>query len=123
VAGIINHRGAIFTLIDFARLSGLGQDRAGAVVLLRLPDMAVGLAVASVEGLERIDGGPKPPAPAGDRVPLASFLRRARDSAGRPVLAIDADQLADAISRIPERARPGESTRSRGGGATSTAAR
>src|SRR3990172_3514251 len=57
VSGIINHRGTIYTLISFARLAGLGADRPATVVLLRLPEMAIGLAVAAVEGIGAAAGG------------------------------------------------------------------
>jgi purine-binding chemotaxis protein CheW len=59
VSGIINHRGAIYTLISFSRLAGLAASDAGAeFVLLRLPEMAVGIAVGCVEGIERVvEGG------------------------------------------------------------------
>ena len=56
VAGIINHRGTIYTLIRFAALAGLGKDREGIVALLRLPEMAVGIAVEAVEGIEQVPG-------------------------------------------------------------------
>jgi purine-binding chemotaxis protein CheW len=114
VAGIINHRGAIFTLIRFARLAGLGDDRPGAVVLLRLPDMAVGLAVESVEGIELVAGGLAPETTEGAHPPTVPFLRRARDASGQLVHAIDAEQLVDTICRIPEPAHAGESTQGAG---------
>ena len=123
VSGIINHRGAIYTLISFARLAGLGEDRAGTVVLLRLPDMAVALAVEAVEGIERIAGGLAPATAEGLRPPTAPFLRRARDEAGRPVLAVDAEQLAGTICRIPEQARAGEGRQGPGHGGTPAATR
>ena len=125
VSGIINHRGAIYTLISFARLAGLGEDRAGTVVLLRLPDMAVALAVEGIEGIERIAGGlaPAPATAEGSLPPTAPFLRRARDAAGRPVLAVDAEQLAGTICRIPEQARAGEGRQGPGHGGTPAATR
>jgi purine-binding chemotaxis protein CheW len=108
VAGIINHRGAIFTLIRFARLAGLGADRpGGGVVLLRLPEMAVGIAIEEVEGIENVPvrllattAGAPPPG--------AAFLRRAADRRGRLVHVVDADVLVDTIYQLPELARAGE---------------
>jgi purine-binding chemotaxis protein CheW len=108
VAGIINHRGAIFTLISFARLAGLGEDDGGTVVLLRLPDMAVGLAVEAVEGIERIGGGLVPVTTEAAQPPTARFLHRARDASGRMVHAIDAERLVETIGRIQEEPRAAE---------------
>jgi chemotaxis signal transduction protein len=105
VAGIINHRGTIVTVIRFARLGGLGEDRPGAIVLLRLPEMAVGLAVESVEGIDQTAGVL---AAAAGQPPAASFLRRARDPSGRTLQVIDPQLLAEAICRIPEPARATE---------------
>jgi chemotaxis signal transduction protein len=109
VAGIVNHRGAIYTLIRFARLAGLGADAPSRIVLLRLPEMAVGVLVDRVEGIELVPGrllagglsGGAPP-------PEARFLRPAADAQGRFVHAIDADVLIDAIYQLPELARAGE---------------
>jgi len=108
VAGIINHRGTIYTLIRFTRLAGLRDDRAdGGVVLLRLPEMSVGLAVESVEGIERVPVSLLVP-PEGASPPTVPFLRRASDLGGRLVHAIDADVLVDTIYQLPELARSGE---------------
>ena len=107
VAGIINHRGAIYTLIRFARLAGLGQDHEGAIVLLRLPEMAVGVAVETVEGIERVPGRLLHASTEGADPPTVPFLRRASDPSGRLVHAIDAELLVDAIYRLPELARAG----------------
>jgi len=108
VAGIINHRGTIYTLIRFARLAGLDEDRAnGGVVLLRLPEMAVGLTVEAIEGIERVPVRLLA-APEGAAPPEVPFLRRASDRGGRLVHAIDADVLVDTIYQLPELARSGE---------------
>ena len=108
VAGIINHRGTIYTLIRFARLAGLGKGREGDVVLLRLPEMAVGIAIEAVEGIERVPGRLMHTATEGAQPPAVPFLRRATDPSGRLVHAIDAELLIDTICRLPELARTGE---------------
>lgn len=107
VAGIINHRGTIYTLISFAHLAGLGADRPETVVLLRLPEMAVGLAVAAVEGIERVAGG-LPATTGGGEPPTVPFLRRSGDASGRLVHAIDAEILIDTVYQLPDLARAGE---------------
>jgi len=107
VAGIINHRGTICTLLRFARLAGLGADRPATVVLLRLPEMAVGIAVEAVEGIElvatRLRREPAEPL----QPPIVPFLRRASDPSGRLVHEIDAERLIDTIYQLPELARAG----------------
>ena len=114
VAGIINHRGTIYTLIRFARLAGLGQDHEGPVALLRLPEMAVGIAVESVEGIERVPGRLLHAAAEGAQPPTVAFLRRARDLSGRMVHMIDAELLVDTIYRLPELAHAGETAQEAG---------
>jgi chemotaxis signal transduction protein len=108
VAGIINHRGTIYTLIRFSRLAGLGADHEGAVALLRLPDMAVGIAVESVEGIERVPARLLRATTEGAHPPSVPFLRRAGDASGRLVHAIDPEVLIDTIYRLPELARAGD---------------
>lgn len=114
VVGIINHRGAIYTLIRFARLAGLGKDQEGSVVLLRLPEMAVGIAVEAVEGIERMSGRQLHATAEGAQPPTVPFMRRARDPSGRLVHVIDAEMLVDTIYRLPELAHTGESARDAG---------
>lgn len=109
VAGIINHRGAIYTLVRFSRLAGLGADRQQSIVLLRLPEMSVGITVDEIEGIETLPGrllagGPDVPRGLAD----APFLRRAFDARGHLVHAVDADVLIDTIYQLPDLARPGE---------------
>jgi purine-binding chemotaxis protein CheW len=106
VAGVVNHRGAIYTLIRFARLAGLGGEEAEReVVLLRLPEMAVGITVGEVEGIAwapaRLLAGEGPAA----GVP---FLRRAAGPGGRLVHAVDAERLIDTIYQLPDLPRAGE---------------
>ena len=108
VAGIINHRGTIYTLIRFARLAGLGKDRGGTVVLLRLPEMAVGLAVEAVEGIELVPGRLLHTAAEGAQSPTVPFLRRVRDPSGRLVHVIDAELFVDTIYRLPELVHAGD---------------
>ena len=111
VSGIINHRGTIYTLIHFARLAGLGEDHEDTVALLRLPEMAVGIAVEAVEGIERVSSRLLHTTPEGAQPPTVPFLRRACDPSGRLVHAIDAEKLIDTIYRIPELARTVEAVR------------
>lgn len=108
VAGIINHRGTIYTLIRFARLAGLAEDRPGTLVLLRLPEMAVGIEVESVEGIELVSGRLLTSATEGAQPPSVPFLRRASDAAGRLVHAIDAEAMIEIIYQLPELARAPE---------------
>jgi len=114
VAGIINHRGTIYTLIRFAQLAGLGKDREGAVVLLRLPEMAVGIAVEAVEGIEPVPGRLLHTTTEGAQPPTVPFLRRAPDPSGRLVHVIDAELLVDTIYRLPELSHAGETARDAG---------
>jgi len=114
VAGIINHRGTIYTLIRFARLAGLAEDHEGIVVLLRLPEMAVGIAIEAVEGIERVPGRLLHTTIEGAQPPTVPFLRRASDPSGRFLHAIDADLLVDTIYRLPELARAGETAQDAG---------
>jgi chemotaxis signal transduction protein len=97
VVGIVNHRGAIFTLVSFARLAGLGDEEGGSIVLLRVPGMALGLTVARIEGIEPVSEGPA----AGEaRLPGAPFVRAGADERGRSVHALDEDALVDTIYGI-----------------------
>jgi purine-binding chemotaxis protein CheW len=109
VSGIVNHRGTIYTLIRFARLAGLGADAPSRIVLLRLPEMAVGVLVDGIEGIEQVSArlfAPGLPTEAAE--PEARFLRRVADAPGRFVHAIDADVLIDTIYRLPDLARAGK---------------
>jgi chemotaxis signal transduction protein len=108
VAGIINHRGTIYTLLRFSHLAGLGRGPEGTVALLRLPEMAVGIAVEAIEGIERVPGSLLTTTMEGADPPTVPFLRRASDPSGRLVHAIDAEKLVDTIYRLPELARSGE---------------
>ncbi|HWR98937.1 MAG TPA: chemotaxis protein CheW, partial [Candidatus Methanoperedens sp.] len=109
VAGIVNHRGTIFTLIRFARLAGLAADEPGGIALLRLPEMSVGLLVERIEGIERVPGLLLAAGlPEGAPPPAAPFVRRAADAQGRFVHAVDADVLIDTIYQLPGLVRAGE---------------
>ena len=114
VAGIINHRGTIYTLISFARLAGLGKGPESDVVLLRLPEMSVGIAVESVEGIERVPGRLLHATTEGAQPPTVPFLQRAHDPSGRLVHVIDAELLVDTVYRLPELAHAGETARESG---------
>jgi len=108
VAGIVNHRGTIYTLIRFARLAGLGAEAPSRIVLLRLPEMAVGVLVDRIEGVEQISGRLFAAGLSEGAPPEARFLRRVGDAPGRFVHAIDADALIDTIYRLPDLAPAGE---------------
>lgn len=114
VAGIINHRGTIYTLIHFARLAGLGPDREETVALLRLPEMAVGIAIGAVEGIERVSSRLMHASTEGALPPTVPFLRRASDPSGKLVHAIDAEVLIDTIYRLPELGHAGETAQDAG---------
>lgn len=105
VAGIINHRGTIYTLVSFARLAGLGPETAGGVVLLRLPEMTVGLTVGGIERIEALPERLLAPAESGATAPPATFLRRTSDGSGRLVHTVDAEILIDVIYQLPELAQ------------------
>lgn len=111
VAGIINHRGTIFTLIRFSRLARLGVERPDGIVLLRLPEMAVGITVEQVEGIERVPGRLLAGGGEGAGVPEVPFLRRISDRRGRLVHAVDAERFIDMIYQLPDLNRAGESER------------
>lgn len=117
VAGIINHRGTIYTLLRFSRLARLGEERGDGVVLLRLPEMAVGISVAQVEGIEPLPG--RLLAGGGETAVVAEapFLRRVIDSRGRLLHAVDAEKFVDMIYQLPELNRTGETERTQGQGA------
>lgn len=108
IVGIINHRGTICTVMRFSRLAGLGADRPGTVVLLRLPQMAVGIAVDLVEGIERVPGSLLRASSEPLQLPVVPFLRRISDPSGRLVHAVDAELLIDAIYQLPELTRTAE---------------
>jgi chemotaxis signal transduction protein len=108
VSGVINHRGRIYTLVRFSRLARLPDEREAGIVLLRLPEMAIGITVGQVDGIERAPG----PLLAGGgdlgELPGVPFLRRVTDGEGRLVHAVDAERFIDAIGRLPDPARAGE---------------
>jgi purine-binding chemotaxis protein CheW len=109
VAGIINHRGMIYTLVRFCALAGLGRgDGERQVVLLRIPEMAVGLAVEGIEGIEVVPARFLGFGPGEETVGAAAFLRRAADPRGRLVHAVDAERLIDTIYQLPDLQRAGE---------------
>ncbi len=104
VAGVVNHRGAIFTVVRFALLAGVEERPAEALVLLRAADLAVGVAVDAIEGIGSVPARllPQP----GEGVPGgAALARRATDPAGRLLHAVDAERLIDVICQLGEPAR------------------
>ncbi len=104
VLGVVNHRGKIFTVVDFSRLARLGQETDGArqAVFLERPDMSVGIAVEAIEGISwvprRLLEAAGSPGAAG-RQP---FLRGLLDFEGKVAAVVEAEKLADTIARLPE---------------------
>jgi purine-binding chemotaxis protein CheW len=101
VAGIINHRGTIYTLVRFSRLAHLPEDRAAGIVLLRLPEMAIGICVEQVDGIERLPAALLAAGAALEELPDAPFLRRFIDREGRLIHAVDAGKFTDTLHRLP----------------------
>jgi chemotaxis signal transduction protein len=103
IVGIVNHRGRIFTVLDFARLAGLGAGGgAGTSVFLHRRDMAVGFTVTSIEGIEGVPRDlldQRASATTGGRPP---FLRGLLDFGGRMSSIVDPEQLAGFITRLPD---------------------
>lgn len=109
VAGVINHRGRIFTILDFAALCGLdGSAGAGGdAVLMHHPDMSVGLNVSSVEGIWQVPlsllEDLEQPAEEG----AEGWMRGVLDFEGRLATVLDAGKLTEAIAHMTERPQPG----------------
>ncbi len=93
VAGLINLRGRLLTVVDGRRaLSGGGEATAGSVVVLDRGDRLAGLAVDEVLDLadvppDSLDGGDPP-----DGVP-AAWVRGVGRYDGRPFVLLDAEAL------------------------------
>jgi len=104
VAGVVNHRGAIFTVVRFSVLAALEPGAEGTVVLLRVADMSAGVAVDEIEGIVRV---PAALLSAGAEGAAASgaLVRRTTDRGGRLLHAVDPERLVDLIYGIAEPAR------------------
>ncbi len=102
VVGVVNQRGRIYTVMDFARLAGLGKEgETETSVFLHRPEMAVGFAVTDVEGIEWVprdllEGAAKRREGEGP-----SFLAGLMEHGGKRAQVVDAERLADTISRLP----------------------
>lgn len=102
VVGVVNHRGEIFTVLDFARLSGFGEGREGEVaVFLHRREMSVGVAVQSVDGIEWVPRRLMEQGAAGMEEP-PGFLRGTIDFGGKVANVIDEEGLAGTIARLAE---------------------
>ena len=102
VVGIVNHRGRIFTVLDFASLAGLEGGGAGPTsVFLHRRDMAVGFTVASIEGIEGVPPGLLDGAHSA-AVQRRPFLKGLLDYEDRLANIVDPEELAGYIARLPE---------------------
>jgi purine-binding chemotaxis protein CheW len=102
VVGVVNHRGEIFTVLDFARLSGVGEGREGDVaVFLHRQEMSVGVAVQSIHGIEWVPRRLMEQGAAGVEEP-PGFLRGTIDFGGKVASVIDEEGLAGTIARLAE---------------------
>jgi len=101
VVGVINHRGRIFTVLDFARLAGFAAgEGAGPSVFLHHDEMAVGFTVESIEG---IDGVPRSILERADQASgenAPTFLRGLLDFEGRMATIIDPARLTEIIGGL-----------------------
>lgn len=120
VVGVVNQRGRIYTIMDFAHLAGLGREgETGTSVFLHRPEMAVGFAVTDVEGIEWMPRGLPERAMKGSGGEGPAFLAGIMEHGGRMVQTVDAERLAETISRLPGyegRQRSGEEGRVSHGG-------
>jgi purine-binding chemotaxis protein CheW len=117
VVGVINHRGRIFTVVDFAALAGLAdEETGGAAILLHRADMSIGVAVAAIEGIEWVPRkllDAVTPSGDGSEEPL---LKGVLDFQGRVAGVVDPERLVGAVVRLPdagltENGRPGSERR------------
>ena len=108
VAGVINHRGRIFTILDFATLCGLGgrTGDGGDAVLFHHADMSVGLTISSIEGIGQVPlallGDLGRPAEEG----MEDWMMGVLDFEGRLATVLDAGKLTEAIAHMTERSQP-----------------
>jgi purine-binding chemotaxis protein CheW len=106
VAGVINRRGRIFTVIGFAALAGLADEETGgageAAVLLHRSDMSVGVVVEAIEGIEWVPRNLLDAATSSGREREESFLGKVIDFRGRVAGLVDLEGLVGAIVRLPD---------------------
>ena len=102
VVGVVNHRGEIYTLLDFARLSGIGKDGGGEVtVFLHRREMSVGVSVQSIDGIDLIPRRLMGEGPA-ESEGRPGFLRGVLDFGGRVASIVDAEGLAETIACLAD---------------------
>lgn len=102
VVGVVNHRGEIYTLVDFARLCGIGENGVGEVsVFLHRQEMSVGVTVQSIDGIEWVPRRQLEQA-SGERDERTGFVRGILDFEGRVANVIDVSGLADSIARLAD---------------------
>jgi purine-binding chemotaxis protein CheW len=103
VVGVVNHRGEIYTIVNFARLTGIGEDAEGEVaVFLHRREMSVGIAVHSIDGIEWVPRRllEQSAVPGAEGQP--GFLHGILDFGGKMANVIDPEKLADTIAWLPE---------------------
>lgn len=102
VVGVVNHRGEIFTVLDFSRLSGIGNGgEARVAVFLHRQEMSVGVAVRSIDGIEWVPRRLMEQSAAGE-TGGEGFLRGTLDFGGKVANVIDAEGLAETIARLAD---------------------
>jgi len=103
VVGVVNHRGEIYTLLNFARLSGIGGGAEGEVaVFLHRPEMSVGITVQSIGGIEWVPRRLMEQGAAAEVEGRLGFLRGILDFGGKMANVIDAEALAETIARLAD---------------------
>jgi purine-binding chemotaxis protein CheW len=101
VVGVVNHRGEIYTLVDFARLSGIGENGVGAVtVFLCRQEMSVGVVVQSIDGIEWVPC--RLMENLAEEGTHAGFLSGVLDYGGKVANVVDAAGLAGNIARLAD---------------------
>lgn len=105
VAGVLNHRGRIFTILDFADFCGLdgGGSAGGSAVLFHHTVMSVGVTVAAIEGIEQVPVGLFEDLAQGAKDLTADFMMGLLDFKGSLATVLNADKLTDAIAGMAER--------------------
>lgn len=100
VVGVVNHRGEIYTILDFARLSGVGGGGEGVVaVFLHRQEMSVGVTVQSIDGIEWVPRRLMEQSAVEAQAP-PGFLRGAIDFGGKVANVIDEEGLAVTIAGL-----------------------
>jgi len=109
VAGVINHRGRIFTILDFAgfcKLDGKGEE-GGSAVLLHRSDMSVGVAVSAVEGIERVPEARLENLGDESGEHAQPFMQGLLDFKGGMATLLDVEKLVDVIAHLADGTQAG----------------